>query len=66
MEKVKKKEEQKIAAMKILQEKLSLAKLPKRIEYYVISNISGKHAVGSLVVFQERETTFSNQDRSEF
>jgi excinuclease ABC subunit C len=51
----KKKEDQKIAGMKILQEKLSLAKLPQRIECYDISNVSGKHAVGSMVVFQDGE-----------
>jgi excinuclease ABC subunit C len=50
-----KKEEQKTDAMKILQEKLFLAKLPRRIECYDISNISGKHAVGSMVVFQDGE-----------
>ena len=50
-----KKEEQKTAGMKILQEKLSLTKLPQRIECYDISNISGKHAVGSMVVFQDGE-----------
>jgi excinuclease ABC subunit C len=50
-----KKEEQKAAAMKILQEKLFLAKLPRRIECYDISNISGKHAVGSMVVLQDGE-----------
>ena len=50
-----KKEEQKTAAMKILQEKLSLTKLPRRIECYDISNISGKNAVGSMVVFQDGE-----------
>ena len=41
--------------MQILQEKLSLSKLPRRIECYDISNISGKHAVGSMVVFQDGE-----------
>jgi excinuclease ABC subunit C len=41
--------------MKILQEKLSLVKLPQRIECYDISNVSGKHAVGSMVVFQDGE-----------
>jgi excinuclease ABC subunit C len=50
-----KKEEQKTASMKILQEKLSLEKLPQKIECYDISNISGKHAVGSMVVFQDGE-----------
>ncbi len=50
-----KKEEQKTAAMKILQEKLSLAKLPRRIECYDISNIGGRNAVGSMVVLQDGE-----------
>jgi len=48
-----KKEEKHNEAMRILQEKLSLAKLPRRIECYDISNISGKHAVGAMVVFQD-------------
>lgn len=47
--------EQKDAAMQILQEKLSLAGLPRRMECYDISNIGGKHAVGSMVVFQDGE-----------
>jgi excinuclease ABC subunit C len=47
--------EQKDAALQILQEKLSLSKLPQRMECYDISNISGKHAVGSMVVFQDGE-----------
>jgi len=58
-----KKEEQKTAAMKILQEKLSLAKLPRRIECYDISNISGKHAVGSMVVLQDGEPDKSSYRR---
>ena len=47
--------EQKEAALQILQEKLSLTKLPRRMECYDISNISGKYAVGSMVVFQDGE-----------
>jgi excinuclease ABC subunit C len=47
--------QQKTAALQILQEKLSLSKLPRRMECYDISNISGKHAVGSMVVFQNGE-----------
>ena len=50
-----KNQEQKTAALQILQEKLSLSKLPQRMECYDISNISGKHAVGSMVVFQDGE-----------
>ena len=50
-----KKEEQKTAALQILREKLSLTTLPRRIECYDISNIGGKHAVGSRVVFQDGE-----------
>lgn len=58
-----KKEEQKTAAMQILQEKLSLTKLPRRMECYDISNISGKNAVGSMVVFQDGETDKSGYRR---
>ena len=58
-----KREEQKTATMKIIQEKLSLAKLPRRIECYDISNISGKHAVGSMVVFQDGEPDKSSYRR---
>jgi excinuclease ABC subunit C len=58
-----KKEEQKSAALHILQERLSLEKLPQRIECYDISNISGKHAVGSMVVFQDGEPDKSNYRR---
>jgi len=47
--------QQKDAALQILQEKLSLTKLPRRIECYDISNIGGKHATGSMVVFQDGE-----------
>ncbi|PKN73111.1 MAG: excinuclease ABC subunit C [Deltaproteobacteria bacterium HGW-Deltaproteobacteria-10] len=50
-----KKEEQEMKSLSILQEKLALAHLPRRIECYDISNISGKSAVGSLVVFQDGE-----------
>ncbi|KAF0154547.1 MAG: excinuclease ABC subunit C [Syntrophaceae bacterium] len=58
-----KKEEQKTATMKILQEKLSLTKMPRRIECYDISNISGKNAVGSMVVFQDGESDKSGYRR---
>ena len=58
-----KKEEQKTVGMKILQEKLSLMKLPQRMECYDISNISGKHAVGSMVVFQDGEPDKSSYRR---
>ncbi|PKP54736.1 hypothetical protein CVT91_18545, partial [Candidatus Atribacteria bacterium HGW-Atribacteria-1] len=36
-----------------LKDKLSLKKLPERIEAFDISNIQGKLSVGSLVVFEE-------------
>ena len=58
-----KKKEQKTAGMKILQEKLSLTKLPQRIECYDISNIGGKYAVGSMVVFQNGEPDTSSYRR---
>jgi len=35
-----------------LQNTLNLSKIPERIEFYDISNISGKHAVASMVVLQ--------------
>ena len=38
-------------ALRLLVEKLKLRKLPRRIECFDISNIGGKHAVGSLVAF---------------
>ena len=58
-----KKEEQKINALKILREKLSLKNPPRRIECYDISNISGSHAVGSLVVLQDGEPDKSGYRR---
>jgi len=50
-----KKIDEKKAALQILREKLSLSTLPRRLECYDISNISGKNAVGSMVVFQDGE-----------
>jgi excinuclease ABC subunit C len=40
------------AALQELQEKLGLPHLPERVEGYDISNIQGKEAVGSMVVFE--------------
>jgi len=48
-----KKREEKEFALQILQEKLSLAGLPRRIECYDISNIGGTYAVGSMAVLQD-------------
>jgi excinuclease ABC subunit C len=39
--------------LETLQEKLRLGKLPRRIEAFDISNFQGKHAVGSMIVFEE-------------
>ena len=58
-----KKEEQKTASLQVLQDKLSLSSLPRRIECYDISNISGKNAVGSMVVFQDSEPDKSSYRR---
>ena len=58
-----KSEEQKIAALQILQDKLSLTKVPRRMECYDISNIGGKYAVGSMVVFQDGEPDKSSYRR---
>lgn len=57
------KEEQKARALQILCEKLSLTTLPRRMECYDISNISGKNAVGSMVVFQDGEPDKSGYRR---
>lgn len=43
-----KKEDEKEAALAVLQEKLVLSRLPRRIECFDISNLGGKNAVGSL------------------
>ncbi|MFH0942055.1 MAG: excinuclease ABC subunit UvrC [Chloroflexota bacterium] len=40
-------------ALKEIQEALGLPRMPHRIEGYDISNIQGKQAVGSMVVFEE-------------
>ena len=41
------------ALLNDLQARLELAVLPRRIECYDISNIQGKHPVGSMVVFED-------------
>ena len=46
-------EEKRIAALQVLQNELGLSKEPERIECYDISNIQGKNAVGSMVVFKD-------------
>lgn len=38
-----------------LQERLHLSRLPRRIECFDISNVQGRHAVGSMVVFVDGE-----------
>jgi len=58
-----KNQEQKTVALQVLQEKLSLTKLPRRMECYDISNIGGKHAVGSMIVFQDGEPDKSGYRR---
>lgn len=57
------KEEQKEAALLFLQEKLMLAALPRRVECFDISNLGGKNAVGSMVVFQDGEPDKSGYRR---
>ncbi len=51
------------AALEELQEQLSLAALPRRIETYDISNIQGSNAVGSMVVFENGRATPSQYRR---
>ena len=58
-----KKEEQKNTALVILRDKLALEKLPQRVECFDISNIGGKNAVGSMVVFQNGEPVKSGYRR---
>jgi excinuclease ABC subunit C len=58
-----KKEDQKAVTLAILQDKLALSVLPRRMECYDISNISGKDAVGSMVTFQEGEPDKSGYRR---
>ena len=60
---IRKKEDQKAAALAILQDKLALSVLPRRMECYDISNISGKDAVGSMVTFQDGEPDKSGYRR---
>jgi excinuclease ABC subunit C len=48
-------EDQRMLALKALQEALKLPKLPERIEGYDISNIQGKEATGSMVVLTNGE-----------
>jgi excinuclease ABC subunit C len=58
-----KKEDQITVVLQILQEKLSLTRLPRRMECCDISNISGKSAVGSIVVLQDGEPDKSSYRR---
>ena len=44
-----------LGALKVLQEKLGLKHLPRRMECYDISNISGTNKVSSMVVFENGE-----------
>jgi excinuclease ABC subunit C len=44
-----------LEALENLKEQLSLGSLPRRIECFDISNLSGEHAVGSMVVFEAGE-----------
>ena len=46
-------EQRTTALLNDLQQRLALRKYPRRIECYDISNIQGRHPVGSMVVFEE-------------
>ncbi len=61
--KIKHKNDMTVTACKSLQEKLSLANFPKRMECYDISNISGVDKVGSMVVFINGEPDFDSYRR---
>lgn len=58
-----KKEDQKAASLSVLQERLALSVIPRRMECFDISNISGKNAVGSMVAFQDGEPDKSGYRR---
>lgn len=58
-----KKEDEKEAALAVLQEKLALSRLPRRIECFDISNLGGKNAVGSLAAAQDGEPDKSRYRR---
>lgn len=58
-----KKHRQNIKALEEIQYTLGLENLPKRIEAYDISNISGMQAVGSMVVFENGEAKRSDYRR---
>ena len=49
-----------LLALEKLQETINLKKLPRRIECYDISNISGVESVGSMVVFENGEAKKSD------
>ena len=49
--------------LELLKESLHLPRLPLRIECFDISNISGKEAVGSMVVFENAEPSRNNYRR---
>lgn len=49
-----------LIALEKLQEALNLKKIPKRIECYDISNISGVESVGSMVVFENGDAKKSD------
>lgn len=58
-----KKHRENIKALEEIQYTLGLENLPKRIEAYDISNISGMQAVGSMVVFENGEAKRSDYRR---
>ena len=48
-----KEHEHSVVLLQALQKHLKLKQLPRRIETYDISNIQGRHPVGSMIVFQD-------------
>lgn len=58
-----KKHRENIKALEEIQDTIGLDRLPKRIEAYDISNISGMQAVGSMVVFENGEAKRSDYRR---
>jgi excinuclease ABC subunit C len=63
VDKIKHKNDMTVNAVKLLKDKLSLKNIPKRMECYDISNISGVDKVGSMVVFINGEPDFDSYRR---
>lgn len=62
-DKIIKKQRDNIEALTEIKDSIGLSNIPLRIESYDISNISGKHSVGSMVVFEKGNAKYSDYRR---